>query len=439
MDTLFIYLVNMVTAIPSSIMPAILVCRTVQIRKPKQYVLICTLQQLTLWSVNNFVLSKPLSAVDFIITILLFVLTWIYAHKGQRIAAVLSMIVYVSAVILATYMLMFIAFPAADFLGIPREYLADSRSWGYAFMAAVASCFTGLAMYLSHLILKKYLSRLHFPRKLLLFLPVPLSQATLVNIILRLMPFSSQIASINRVLLLGILFCIVADVCFFFGIRKIVQSNQLEMQIRLTEEHLNTQVSYYRQIQENILKVNQIRHDLNNQLQAAYYLLDQGEKDQVRCQLDQLQDNLRNKVGPQFCANLMVDAVLADKARLCREKGIRLDVNANLPAELPIENTHLCSAFSNLLDNSIQGTLESSAKEKAIELRAALHSDYLVIYCSNPALQPIAKKKEQNILRPHGLGLDILKQIANEYGGELDIVHNNNRFEVSLMLRFRNV
>lgn len=63
-----------------------------------------------------------------------------------------------------------------------------------------------------------------------------------------------------------------------------------------------------------------------------------------------------------------MDAVLSDKAMLCREKGVALTISTELPAELPIESTHLCSIFSNLLDNSIQGVLNSDTAQKQIEL-----------------------------------------------------------------------
>lgn len=210
---------------------------------------------------------------------------------------------------------------------------------------------------------------------------------------------------------------------------------QLENQIRMADEQMKTQINYYRQLQENILRVNQIRHDLSNQLQAAYYLLEQGEQAQVREQLDQLKDNIHNKIGPKYCANLMVDAVLTDKQRICQEQGIHLDVHAQLPSDVPIDSTHLCSAFSNLLDNSIQGVLECGTEEKQIELRTAVQRNCLIIHCLNSAKAP-SKKHSSDPLRLHGLGLGILEHFASSYNGSLSTGYHDGKFDTTLILRF---
>lgn len=206
----------------------------------------------------------------------------------------------------------------------------------------------------------------------------------------------------------------------------------LREQVRLAEEQLEVQNGYYRQLQENILTVNQIRHDLTNQLQAAYVLMGQGEQQHVSRQLDQIKEQIRNRIGPRFCENLMVDAVLSEKARLCRERGIELDINAQLPAELPIENVYLCSAFANLLDNSINAC---RTEPKQIRMQAALQGDYLLIRCTNPSAPPDPGKGKSGLLRPHGLGLDILRKIAENYHGSLDTTYRDGIFAVDLILK----
>ena len=69
--------------------------------------------------------------------------------------------------------------------------------------------------------------------------------------------------------------------------------DELHRQLQTAEQQLNVQTDYYRQLQENILAVNQIRHDLNNQLTAAYRLLDEGQNEQVRRQLEETKENYR--------------------------------------------------------------------------------------------------------------------------------------------------
>lgn len=432
---LLVFLANAISVIPVSLIPLILVCRTAQMKNPRHYIFAGLCLQYLLWSLNNYILPAPSSVLEFWLNLLLFALTWYCALPKQRTIATLSIIVYMAAMFLATFVLSLAVFRAADFFHFSTEKISDPHTFAYALMCLVSVCITGPAMYLSHLILKKLLNHRTLSQWLLLILPVPLSQAILVNIILRLVPYSYQVKGIWMTMGLGILFSILADICFFIGILKIRKADQLESQVRMAEEQLNTQTGYYRQLQDNILSVNQIRHDLNNQLQAAYYLLEQGERAQVRKQLDVLRESIREKVGPSYSSNLMVDAVLSDKALRCQELGIRLNVSTEIPPELPIENAHLCSAFSNLLDNSIQGTLQSGSAQPYIDLRAVLQAGCLVIHCINPAAAG-ATGKSADPLRSHGLGLDILDRLAKKYDGSLDASYHDRLFDVTLIFRF---
>lgn len=434
---MLLYLVNFMSVCLSTLCQFWLVRKLIPMRYPYLYVWAGTAFQMLLWTLNNYILPEPTATIDTIVILSSFIFSWLFAKQGYRMRAILAVVVYVLAIILGNYAVSVVAYPIAESLGYSAAVLNDGNSYAYMIMCMVCTITLCPVMYLFYLLLKHIFAPNNFSRWAMLFLPILVSQVLLLNIINRILPASGHIIGVSYTLILAILLCIAADICFFIGVHKIQLGKLLEDQVRESGEQLNTQVSYYRQMQDNILHINQIRHDLNNQLQAAYFLLEKGEKDQVRCQLDQLQNNLKSKVGPQFCANLMVDAVIADKARLCQEKGIQLDINTYLPAELPIENAHLCSAFSNLLDNSIQGTLESASEGKTIELRASLLSDCLIIHCSNPALEPKQKKKEQNVLRHHGLGLDILKRIADEYAGALDIEYKNGKFETSLLLHFQ--
>lgn len=432
---LLVFLANAICVLLASTIPLILVCRTAQMKNPRRYILAAICLEYFLWSLNNYILPAPSSAVEFWLNLLLFALTWYYALPKQRTVATLSIIVYLAAKFLATFVLSLVVYRAADSFHFSTEEISDPHTFAYALMCLVAACVTGPAMYLSHLILKKLLNHRTLSHWLLLILPVPLSQSVLVNIILRLVPYSYQVKGIWTTMVLGILFSILADICFFIGIFKIRKADQLESQVRMAEEQLNTQTGYHRQLQDNILSVNQIRHDLNNQLQAAYYLLEQGESAQVRKQLDVLRESIREKVGPSYSSNLMVDAVLSEKALRCQELGIRLNVSTEIPSELPIENAHLCSAFSNLLDNSIQGALQSGSAQPYIDLRAVLQAGCLVIHCINPSVAG-AKGKSADPLRSHGLGLDILDRLAKKYDGSLDASCHDGLFDVTLIFRF---
>jgi len=376
--------------------------------------------------------------IEFVTNLVWAVLTLCWAKPTQRLIAALSFVVYLCAMFLSVFMLSMLVSRLAYAWNIPFANMADTRTLTNALMSFISTCVIFPIQYLCYRVLRFLLIRHTLPEGLLLLLPVPISQAILVNVILRLTPYSYQVPDIRITMAAGILFSIVADISFFIGIAKMRKASQLKNQIRMAEGQLNTQTAYYRQLQDNILTVNQIRHDLNNQLQAAYHLLEKGEQGQARKQLDVLQEKLREQVGPSYSNNLMVDAVLTEKARVCRERGIQLRLTIEIPSEMSIENAHLCSAFSNILDNSIRGALESNREEPYIHMSAITQKGCLTIRCVNSASPP-AKECPTDPLRQHGLGLDILRRLAGQYYGNLKTAYHEGMFDLTLILRVDSV
>ncbi len=430
------YLISAAATSLGTLLQNFLVTRTVTVHHPRLFVALSSGLAVALWSVNQYILTEPHWVCDLLVILQLLLFAVLFTARGQRVKGLFSITFFLALQLVTNYSVGLFAFPIAVRLGYPEEALLRGLpSILLTFLCYFLYC---PIVVLVQRVLQKRLTGLRLPLLPMLFLVIPLSQVLGLYILIDMDLMAVQGGSISPIYAITILLSLSADIVFCIGLQKIRKTDRFEQQIRTAQEQLNVQTSYYDQLRDNILAINQIRHDLSNQLQAAYHLLEQGEHTLARSQLDQLQSNIQKKVGPNFCANLVVDAVLSSKANLCQEQGILLDINANLPEELPIDSAHLCSAFSNLLDNSIQGVLSSKENEKHIELRAALQSDCLVIRCSNPALPTAAKRHSGDILRPHGLGLDILRQIAAQYDGTLVTEYQNHCFEAVLILKYKN-
>lgn len=431
------FLTNVSLIFLENLIRNVILCKILPVRWPKILAWGGASVTTLLWAINNYALKNGVALLDIVIMFLFIFGFPCLAEKGHRLKGLLTTTIFMVIEIAVMNCLALIAFPVAEQLGYPPEYLVD-RTTSFSNAIMVGICFPTILIptWLVSLILKRSFADRQFSIWILLFLPIPVSQGVILNLITRMRPYTNNVLGMDPAFAVAFLASVAADIGFFYGINRIQKAERLREQVRAAEEQLEIQNSYYRQLRESILTINQIRHDLTNQLQAAYALLEQGQQDKARSHLDQLQTGIRERVGPKFCPNLMVDAVLSEKDRLCRELGIRLDINAQLPHELPIESTHLCSAFSNLLDNSIHAVRSISDGEKYIELRTALHADYLIIRCTNPASAPVLREISKNPLRPHGLGLDILSRIAEEYHGSLDTEYHSGLFEANLILRF---
>ena len=408
--------------------------KAVPMAHPRIFRTVFVCVHVTIWGINNYIFTPGTGLLDILIVFLTIFQSGVFAKKGFRMQSCVNMLIFISAVILDNYLIGLVAFPVGEALGFTPEQLAAKYDYGNAIMSALCAPTLFLVLPLAQRLMNRLWRNPGNLGNLLLFASVPLSQLISLNLINRYLPQSGQSVGISVPLYIAACLSIAADVCAVVSIRKLQGAAQTEAQLQTVEHQLNVQTDYYRQLQENILSVNQIRHDLNNQLTAAYRLLDQGQNEEVRRQLDLLRTSIREKVGARYCGNLIVDAVLDEKARQCQKEHIRLSLDAELPPRLPIENAHLCSAFSNLLDNGIQGALASGAEEKVIELRTVVQKDCLVIRCQNTAAPP-EKKDHSDPLRPHGLGLGILNRLAEGYDGSFRTEYAGGWFTSVLILR----
>lgn len=157
-----------------------------------------------------------------------------------------------------------------------------------------------------------------------------------------------------------------------------------------------------------------IRHDFNNQLAAAYRLIEQGERDSARGLLDHMRDRISANREYQYCGNAIVDAVIIEKEAVCREWHIPLSLELEIYEEQNIEPAHLCSVFSNLLDNGIQAAKECVPKNRYLRVWASRKGDYLHVKAENPmpeGAQTFPEKEKR-------YGHVILREIASIYEGE---------------------
>lgn len=405
----------------------------VPMRRPLLYALLSVGCMDFLWAVNYYFYDGQQIVITMFMYLTAFVLLLLFAHPGCRFRAVLVQMFLILLPLILSFAVGSLLMPAADAKGIPMEEFVKVGGEYYLTLTLLLNILTCILEYGTARLLKMILGP-GVEKNLLWFLTIPVTQVILMIFFVNLALNPSGFRGGTVCVVLGVLLNICSDSVCVWGYRKYQGMQRTNQMLRDTEHQLELQAEHYRNLQEDIVSVNEIRHDLKNQLQAAYYLLEQGNSQEVRQQLDFLDRELSQKVGSRYCENLMVDAVLAEKDRLCQDKHITLKVSALVPQKTSVENAYLCSAFSNLLDNSIRAVSKLPDSAGPIELRSDLQGDYLVIHCSNPSDLP-KTHREQTLMREHGLGLQILEQIAKMGGGNFETKYENGIFTAVLVIK----
>ena len=402
----------------------------VPIRRPVLYASLSTLADSIVWAVNHILAPQISVAFDLLIYAADLILMFCFVPRKKMPMFFLVYILLCAVQIIATVLALA---GLSVLLHVSPDRVMSPDSIIYPIGCLLCTILAIVMMDLFVRLLRRILPPLREKRILIACSCLFFCQILLVYIIVNLYVYGKDLVGGVLTLSIASVLYIAAGIAFLRGYQSMHRMDLDAMTARQAQQQLELQTGYYHQLQHNIIQINQVRHDLSNQLQAAYYLLEQGEQEQVRRQLDLLHHQIRDKVGTKYCPNLIVDAILNEKASQCSACGIPLCLSVFLPEDLPIETTHLCSVFSNILDNSIQATSATKKPYGTIELSADVHGSFVCIECTNPA-RSIRRTEQRDLLRTHGLGLEILQNLASQYHGSLNTHMEDGKFYLKLLL-----
>ena len=156
-------------------------------------------------------------------------------------------------------------------------------------------------------------------------------------------------------------------------------------------------------------------------------LLHQQKYEKVIEMVDTLREYVASTKEYVYCADPVVNAIMAENERECKKKGIRFGYNLEIMQPLKINPVVICSIFSNLLRNALAATTEVEDKSKAaIEIKATIKGDYLVVKVNN-TFSALKKKNQRK-----GYGLDILRNLVEKYNGQMDVVVKDGNYSTSI-------
>ena len=229
--------------------------------------------------------------------------------------------------------------------------------------------------------------------------------------------------------MLSLLLGILADVILMVLLLRQQSMHEMEMQLKEVEKAWEVEQNHYRDIEARREELAKIRHDLSEQFIVMQELLHQENYEKVKEMLQTLREYVASTKEYVYCADPVVNAIMAENERECQKKGVRLTYNLEIMQPLKINPVVLCSIFSNLMRNALTAATYVEDKSKAcIDIKAAIKGDYLVVKVNNTYSE--VKKKEKK--KRKGYGLDILKTVVDKYNGQMDVIAKDGNYSTSL-------
>lgn len=213
----------------------------------------------------------------------------------------------------------------------------------------------------------------------------------------------------------GMILGVIADIILLYVLVRGAQKEKVEKEleeVRYLNEIENRKNNLLWQQQNNL---QEMRTNLENRIQYIMNRLEDSERSkEIAQEIDNLQKHLESAKENNYCQNAVVNAVVSEKDKNCRHLGFALDVDLIVPGKLAVEPLHICSIFSNLLDNALEAVEELEESKRKIEIRAELKGNYLFVKVRNTSTKEHAGRKRR---KERGYGSLILNDIAKKYDG----------------------
>ena len=244
-----------------------------------------------------------------------------------------------------------------------------------------------------------------------IFIIFPISQIIMMSTMnLRVL---TELTPASAAAVISIVLGIVADILLLFLLLRQQSMHEMEIKLNEVEKAWEVEQNHYRDIEARREELAKIRHDISEQFIVMQELLHQENYDKVIVMLDTLQEYVANTKENIYCADPVVNAIMAESERECKKKGILFKYNLEIMQPLKINPVVICSIFSNLTRNAISAA--GDVDDNFIQINATVNGDYLNVKVKNAYVASEKKTKNRK-----GYGLEILRTLADQYHGKME-------------------
>lgn len=248
-------------------------------------------------------------------------------------------------------------------------------------------------------------------------------------------PEHGQLWQFYLLLSLSFLFLLLLFYVLFYLMASSLNRND---RLRRENQLLSMQQARYDSLRAAIEQTRQARHDMRHHFHLLQGFAAQRNWAKLTAYLDEVQGSIpEGDLG--LCENTAVDSVAGYFAMRYREQGIPVTFSLDLPPQLPVPESGLCSVLSNLLENALEAGLRTSPERQQTRVQAHLHSGHMVLLSVENAYDGEVREKGGVFLstkRPgEGVGLQAVRHTAEKNGGYARFHYGDGMFTANVILR----
>lgn len=223
------------------------------------------------------------------------------------------------------------------------------------------------------------------------------------------------------------------------GIYKIRQRER--EQALLQQQKIILLESNYHTLSQVYEEKSVLLHDMRKHLGVIYGLAAEDRKPELLDYIAGLDGKLSRYKTGELSNHKLLDLILNVKRQEAEDEGIDVQYELDDMGGLKMDSTDICALFSNLLDNAIEANRKRDrGAGRWLKLSCIRKGRMVMITASNPMTEaclvladglPRTTKKDTKL---HGFGMLSIRQVAETYGGYLDIQVKDKTFHVVIYL-----
>ena len=215
-----------------------------------------------------------------------------------------------------------------------------------------------------------------------------------------------------------------------------------EMQRSLLEVELKQSQQEMDSLRQSEMQTAVYQHDMRHHLNMISGLLASGSPQQAQEYIQKVQSDVEAITSRRFCENETVNLLCSSFVQKAEKSGVTLNVDARVPAHLPISDTELCSLLSNALENALRAasTLRPEFR-RTVDLYCGIRLNKLLIEVRNPYDTPPVMRDGVPVsdAAGHGFGCRSIQAIAQQRGGLCQFLAERGTFLLRVMLPAKGV
>ena len=222
----------------------------------------------------------------------------------------------------------------------------------------------------------------------------------------------------NLLIALSVLFFVLwSFIILCYALINTQEKTKQKYEADLAREIISSSRDHYQKMNEQYDAIRIMKHDYNFHLNAALDMLKRGDIQKSGEYLNGLKNQLADKEFPNFCENPVINSLVADYLRRCKELDIKMYISISIPDDFIILNYEMCIVLGNLLENAVEASQKLKANRK-IELAVKPKGEQLAIMIRNTFDGNIVMDGEKFVStkKDGGLGLQSVNAVILRYG-----------------------